>query len=83
MQFLTTGFVRFLSAHVSFIYFNRTENFMMPERPKNCRACKKYLKDYVGKKHLRHPFGYQVSDVWDDIHRVRHNPKRIDAHPCQ
>ena len=32
---------------------------------------------------MRHTFGYQVSDVWDDIHRVRHNSRRISSHPCQ
>lgn len=43
----------------------------------------KYLsKDYGGKKTLLHPFGPLVSDVWTDIHRVKHNKYR-DAHPCQ
>ncbi|MGI9298438.1 MAG: DNA-methyltransferase [Gammaproteobacteria bacterium] len=50
---------------------------------KTCRACREYIKDYGGKKHLRHEFGCQISDVWDDIHRVRHGSKRIDSHPCQ
>ena len=39
-------------------------------------------KDYGGKKYLIHPFGPLVSDVWTDIHRVKHNNKR-DTHPCQ
>ena len=39
-------------------------------------------KDYGGKKNLLHPFGPLVSDVWTDIHRVKHNTKR-DTHPCQ
>ena len=43
----------------------------------------KYLsKDYGGKKAILHPFGPLVSDVWTDIHRVKHNKYR-DAHPCQ
>ena len=50
---------------------------------KKCRRCDEYLKDYGGKAHLRHPFGYTVGDVWDDIHRVRHSGKRIENHPCQ
>ena len=29
------------------------------------------------------PVGTQISDVWDDIHRVRHASKRISDHPCQ
>jgi len=40
------------------------------------------LKDYGGKKDLLHPFGPLVSDVWTDIHRIKHNGKR-DSHPCQ
>ena len=40
-----------------------------------------YLKkDYGGKKDRIHPFGPLVSDVWNDIHRVRHGR---DDHPCQ
>lgn len=39
-------------------------------------------KDYGGKKKLLHPFGPLVSDVWTDIHRVKHNKYR-DEHPCQ
>ena len=50
---------------------------------KQCRECQAYAKDYGGKEYMRHPFGTQVSDVWDDIHRVRHASKRIAAHPCQ
>lgn len=40
------------------------------------------LKDYGGKKASLHPYGSLVSDVWTDIHRVKHNKYR-DAHPCQ
>jgi site-specific DNA-methyltransferase (adenine-specific) len=39
-------------------------------------------KDYGGKKSLLHPFGPLVSDVWTDIHRIKHNKFR-DEHPCQ
>lgn len=42
-----------------------------------------YLKkDYGGKKGTIHPFGPLVSDVWTDIHRVKHGKYR-DDHPCQ
>ena len=40
------------------------------------------LKDYGGKKDLLHPFGPLISDVWTDIHRIKHNKNR-DSHPCQ
>lgn len=39
-------------------------------------------KDYGGKKASLHPYGSLVSDVWTDIHRVKHNKYR-DEHPCQ
>ena len=49
---------------------------------KRCRKCGYLLKDYGGKKAGLHPFGPLVSDVWTDIHRIKHNKYR-DTHPCQ
>lgn len=49
---------------------------------KRCRKCGYLLKDYGGKKASLHPFGPLASDVWSDIHRIRHNKYR-DNHPCQ
>ena len=49
---------------------------------KRCRKCGYLLKDYGGKKANLHPFGPLVSDVWSDIHRIKHNKYR-DHHPCQ
>ncbi|MBU0528208.1 site-specific DNA-methyltransferase [bacterium] len=49
---------------------------------KRCRKCGYLLKDYGGKKASLHPFGPLVSDVWTDIHRIKHNKYR-DHHPCQ
>lgn len=49
---------------------------------KRCRKCQYLLKDYGGKKAGLHPFGPLVSDVWTDIHRIKHNKYR-DEHPCQ
>lgn len=49
---------------------------------KRCRKCSYLHKDYGGKKAGLHPFGPLVSDVWTDIHRVKHNKYR-DEHPCQ
>ena len=73
-------------AHYGILFYtkNRKSKFYDVRAPhKTCRVCDAYLKDYGGKERLRHEFGYQVSDVWDDIHRVRHRSKRIDSHPCQ
>ena len=47
-----------------------------------CRKCEILRKDYGGKKNKLHPFGPIVSDVWSDLHRIKHN-KRRDKHPCQ
>lgn len=49
---------------------------------KRCRKCGYLLKDYGGKKAGLHPFGLLVSDIWTDIHRIKHNKYR-DEHPCQ
>ena len=49
---------------------------------KRCRKCNYLLKDYGGKKAGLHPLGPLVSDVWTDIHRIKHNKYR-DEHPCQ
>jgi site-specific DNA-methyltransferase (adenine-specific) len=49
---------------------------------KRCRKCGYLQKDYGGKKGLLHPFGPLLSDVWTDIHRIKHNKYR-DDHPCQ
>ena len=39
-------------------------------------------KDYGGKKDNLHPFGPILTDVWTDIHRIKHNGLR-ENHPCQ
>lgn len=49
---------------------------------KRCRKCEYLIKDYGGKKEGLHPFGPLVSDVWTDIHRIKHTRYR-DEHPCQ
>jgi site-specific DNA-methyltransferase (adenine-specific) len=49
---------------------------------KRCRVCNSFAKDYGGKKDQMHSFGALVSDVWTDIHRIRHSVRR-DEHPCQ
>jgi hypothetical protein len=46
------------------------------------KLVKPELKDYGGKKAMMHPYGTLLSDVWTDLHRIRH-PKRRDQHPCQ
>jgi len=49
---------------------------------KRARKSNVLAKDYGGKKSLLHPFGPLLSDVWTDIHRLKHDKYR-DNHPCQ
>lgn len=73
-------------AHYGILYYTKSEkNFKFyPLRYPHprCPHCGGFLKDYGGKKHKMHPFGPLLSDIWTDIHRIRHKNKR-DAHPCQ
>jgi len=75
-----------LPAHYGILFYSKQEKdtkFYEIRAPhKKCRICDSYLKDYGGKKDQMHPFGYLVSDVWTDIHRIRHASRR-DEHPCQ
>jgi site-specific DNA-methyltransferase (adenine-specific) len=75
-----------LPAHYGILFYSKeakgTKFYEIRAPHKKCRVCDSYLKDYGGKKDQMHPFGYLVSDVWTDIHRIRHS-KRRDEHPCQ
>jgi len=72
--------------HYGILFYTKS-----PEQPKfyeiryphkRCRKCDYLYKDYGGKKAGLHPFGPLVSDVWTDIHRIKHDKYR-DEHPCQ
>jgi site-specific DNA-methyltransferase (adenine-specific) len=73
-------------AHYGILYYakdSKLNKFYEVRYPhKRCRKCGYLYKDYGGKKAGLHPFGPLVSDVWTDIHRVKHNKYR-DEHPCQ
>lgn len=75
-----------LPAHYGILFYTKEPKdfkFYEIRAPhKRCRVCNNYIKDYGGKKDQMHPFGALVSDVWTDIHRIRHNVRR-DEHPCQ
>jgi site-specific DNA-methyltransferase (adenine-specific) len=75
-----------LPAHYGILFYtkqNKDYKFYEIRAPhKRCRVCGSYLKDYGGKTDQMHPFGALVSDVWTDLHRIRHNVRR-DLHPCQ
>ena len=73
-------------SHYGILFYakNQQENkFYKIRYPhKWCRKCGYLLKDYGEKKKILHPFGPLVSDIWSDIHRIRHNKHR-DPHLCQ
>lgn len=73
-------------SHYGILYYTKhakgTKYYEIRYQHKRCRKCSYLLKDYGGKKASLHPFGPLVSDVWTDIHRVKHNKYR-DEHPCQ
>jgi site-specific DNA-methyltransferase (adenine-specific) len=75
-----------LPAHYGILFYTKSvSNFKFYEiraPHKRCRICEAFIKDYGGKSDQRHPFGSLVSDVWTDLHRIRHNNRR-DPHPCQ
>ena len=77
---------RLQPSHYGILYYakDKQENkFYQIRYPHHrCRKCGYLLKDYGGKKKQLHPFGPLVSDMWSDIHRIRHKKHR-DAHPCQ
>lgn len=74
-----------LPNHYGILYYVKSEKFKFYDirmLHKRCRNCGYILQDYGGKKSQMHQFGPLVSDVWTDIHRIRHK-KRRDEHPCQ
>ncbi len=74
-----------LPNHYGILYYVKSDKFKFYDIRmlyKRCRNCKYILQDYGGKKSRMHPFGPLVSDIWTDIHRIRHKIRR-DEHPCQ
>lgn len=73
-------------SHYGILYYvkdiKHTKFYELRYPHKRCRKCGYLLKDYGGKKQGLHPFGPLLSDVWTDIHRIKHNKYR-DEHPCQ
>ena len=73
-------------AHYGILFYGKSEKktkiYELRSPHKRDRKEGYLLKDYGGKKGKLHPFGPLISDVWTDIHRIKHNKKR-DPHPCQ
>ena len=75
-----------LPAHYGILFYTKvSKGFKFHELRsphKKCRKCGEMIKDYGGKKKQINPYGTLLSDVWADIHRIRHITRR-DEHPCQ
>jgi site-specific DNA-methyltransferase (adenine-specific) len=74
-----------LPNHYGILYYVKSKDFKFYDirmMHKRCRKCHYILQDYGGKKKQLHQFGPLLSDVWSDIHRIKHK-KRRDEHPCQ
>ena len=74
-----------IHAHSGILYYTKSSNFKFYEiryPHSRCRECSALVKDYGGKKKQLHSFGPLLSDMWTDIHRIRHASQRSD-HPCQ
>jgi site-specific DNA-methyltransferase (adenine-specific) len=74
-----------LPNHYGILYYVKSDEYKFYDirmLHKRCRVCKYILQDYGGKKAQMHQYGPLISDVWTDIHRIRHK-KRRDEHPCQ
>lgn len=74
-----------LPNHYGILYYVKSKKFKFYDirmLHKRCRICRYILQDYGGKKNQIHKFGPLISDVWTDIHRIRHKTRR-DEHPCQ
>lgn len=73
-------------AHYGILYYvkdpKRTKVYEIRMPHERDRKSDYLRKDYGGKKAGLHPFGPLISDVWTDIHRIKHNKYR-DEHPCQ
>lgn len=74
-----------LPNHYGILYYVKSKDYKFYDirgLHKRCRKCGIILKDYGGKKDQLHQFGAIISDVWTDIHRIRHKTRR-NKHPCQ
>ena len=59
------------SVHAGLLLFTKGNGRFHVKRVRRphltCAFCRKPLKDWGGKAHLRHPDGYVISDVWADL----------------
>ena len=73
-----------LPAHYGILFYSKGDpKFYDVRAPHDrCRNCGGYARNYGGKEGVRHDFGRLVSDVWNDIPRIRNRENKIAGHPC-
>jgi len=75
-----------LPTHYGILWYTRRKSdfrfFKIRSPHARCRKCDVTRKDFGGYRKKMHPLGSATSDVWTDIHRLRHSRDR-DPHPCQ
>lgn len=80
---MKNGFVRtnkLYPAHYSLLIFTKGNptSFSRPKiKPRICRNCGQYVKDYGGYKSIIDNKGINLSDFWDDISPVRHKKDKL------
>lgn len=78
---LSTPLGKLMPAHYSLLYYTKDENnFIFNKQKTNNTYCSCYREKCIASR--RNIKEEPLSDVWFDIHRIRHR-KRRDAHPCQ
>jgi site-specific DNA-methyltransferase (adenine-specific) len=64
-----------VNTHEGILLYSRSKNKSNLRKVRSphqkCDVCGDYTADWGGKKHLRNPLGYAISDVWDDLPHVK------------
>lgn len=64
-----------IGTHEGILLYSRNKNKANLRKVRSphqkCDVCGDYTADWGGKKHMRNPLGYAISDVWDDLPQVK------------
>ncbi len=67
--------VPMVNSHEGILLYVRDKNKFSLRKARSehlkCEVCGDFTADWGGKKHLRNPLGYAISDVWDDLPTVK------------
>lgn len=80
---MKNGFVRsnrLYPAHYALLFFTKGKPKVLSRpkiKPKTCKNCGEYVKDYGGYKNIINDKGINLSDFWDDLSPVRHKKDKL------